>query len=262
MTRLRTTLSVILIVGLLGAVPVAAQTTPAAGFGELEIAITINKLELTASQMQQVHEILVGILSEANLLQESNQAFTEEMVKFTGDSAELEAALSGFRSETKVQAEKVRQSAQQGIDSLKAILTIEQGEVLRSALMQANNIGMIVRQLGELAREQNRRLDVADRDAAVSRMQESGQGTEELAEDLPSWSGQMETNHPKLAEQMADRWADRSFQGFREISGNGPFGLQALSNKATIVGRVEGGRLLALLDQVVDILETKLQYVQ
>ncbi len=262
MSKLRLILVVLLAAGVFVAIPATAKTAVEAGFDELGIAVTLNKLELTDSQMQQVYDILVGIASEANALQESRQAFTEEMVQFTGDSDELEAALSGFRSKTKAQAEKVREAVQRGLDDLKGILTIEQGEILRSALMQANHIGLTVRQPVELAREQNRRLDVADRDTAVSRMRGSGQGAEEEAEDLPVWLEQMSNNHPKLAEQMANRWADRSFQRFRETSGSSPLGLQALKDQATTLGRVEGGRLLALLEQVVDILETKLQYVQ
>ncbi len=262
MARLRLTLVVLLVVGSLVAIPAAAQTTRASGFDELGIAITINKLKLTTSQMQQVHEILAGILSEASALKQSRQAFTEEMVQFTGDSAELEAALSGFRSETMVQAEELRETVRQALDDLKGILTIEQGEVLRSALMQADGMRLMFRQPDAFARQRNRGLDVTDRDKAVPQMQDMRIGTQEMAQALPEWLEQMKTNHPEAAKRIVQRWADRNRDKDDQSPSDISTGLRSLHDTITLLGSGKGERLLEVLEQIVDILGEKLSYLQ
>jgi hypothetical protein len=218
--------------------------------------------------MQQVHDILVGILSAARSLEEKRLAFTEQMILFTGDSAELEDALSNYRAERKVQSEALRSIVQEALSDLKGILTIEQGEILRGALSDVANIGIAHRQLGimeygtlEMQRE-NRRLDSTDRNVASTPLQEPEQEREQESEESLTWLEQMKTCHPRLAEKMADRWASKSSESFEEKFGGRPLDLQELDSKKMILGRADGGRLLALLDQVVEILDTKLQSLQ
>ncbi|MCD6494804.1 hypothetical protein J7K60_01985 [Candidatus Bipolaricaulota bacterium] len=119
MKRARLTLVVAVAVGLFAVIPAIAQTTGVANADELGIAITINKLDLTAAQMQQVHDILAGVLSEGNTLKEKKDAFTQDMINFTGSSTDLETALSSFKSQMKDQMEAFQQNVKQLLDRFK-----------------------------------------------------------------------------------------------------------------------------------------------
>ncbi|MEE9542146.1 MAG: hypothetical protein V3V77_04220, partial [Candidatus Bipolaricaulota bacterium] len=72
----------IVIMGLCAALPASAQVEGYAGGSEANLAllILINRLELTTGQMQQIHDILVGILDEASAISGKREAFAQEML--------------------------------------------------------------------------------------------------------------------------------------------------------------------------------------
>lgn len=265
MKRARLTLVVAVAIGLFAAIPAIAQTTVAANVDELGIAITINKLDLTPVQMQQVHDILAGVLSEANGLKEKKDAFTQEMIRFTGSSTDLETALSNFKSQMTDQTQAFQENVKQVLDQLKGILTIEQGEVLRDAFMFTRKaLG------GSLAPDKNAlspamRLD--DRRRTVLDQRPAEQKPEWQMDDttrrgIAARMEQMKDDNPEFATRLAQRLGNMDGKEDQEQARELFARFQASRNGKTLVGKPDTGALLDALQKVVDILETKLQYVQ
>ena len=267
MKRARLTLVVAVAVGLFAAIPAIAQTTGVANEDELGIAITINKLELTPVQMQQVHDILAGILSEGNALKEKNDEFTQEMIRFTGSSTDLETALANFKAQIKDQTQAFQENVQQALDQLKGILTIEQGEVLRDAFLKGANFGLE----GKLPvgmGPHSPAMKPGDQGAAPNQnwmeRRPQGQQGSELGnqENMPARMQQMMANHPELADRMAQRWGNMS-QRQDQTAARCPFArVQTLQDGKSLVAKPDTGALLDTLQKIVNVLEVKLQYVQ
>ncbi len=267
MKRARLTLVVAIAVGLFAAIPAIAQTTGAPGTDELGIAITINKLELTPAQMQQVHDILAGVLTEANGLKEKKDAFTQDMINFTGSSTDLETALTNFKSQMKDQTEAFHTNVKQALDQLKGILTIEQGEILRGAFLKGANFGLE----GKLPVGKGPRapgLKPQEQGASpdqnwAGRGPRGQQGNDaDSQEDKRAWMEQMKSEHPELADRMAQRWGNVNRQQDQSAAGR-PFArFQAAQGGKPEFDKLGSGKLLDTLQKIVDILEVKLQYVQ
>ena len=252
MKRTRLTMAVAIVVGLFAAVPAIAQTQ-AAGVDDLRLAITINRLNLTPTQMQQVHDILAGIISEADALKEKKDAFTQDMIGFTGSAADLETALSDFRSQMAEQTKAFHDDMKASLDQLKGILTIEQGEILRSAFAQHGFAGS--RPIGKGPRSPG--LKPMDRGAAVDRSDMWRRPQDDS--DAPVWMQRMMAEHPEAAERMAQRFAQRGGRPGQVDEGRPIARLQTSQDREPLFGRLENGDLLATLRRVVDILEVKLQ---
>lgn len=140
MRTIRTSIVLTLIVGLLAAVPVLAQTSEAPsaavatdGPGYLQLLVTINKLDLSQTQMQQIHDILAGILTKADAIKSDRDAFAKEMLAFAGSSDELDAALSAFQKKMVAAQTALSDAVTQAVKDISGILTIEQGQVLKQA---------------------------------------------------------------------------------------------------------------------------------
>lgn len=267
MKRARLTLVVAVAVGLFAAIPAIAQTTVAANADELGIAITINKLDLTPVQMQQVHDILAGVLSEANGLKEKKDSFTQEMIRFTGSSTDLETALSNFKSQMTDQTQAFQQNVKQALDQLKGILTIEQGEILRASFIKGANYGLegkLPVGKGPASPGMKPGDQGASPDQNWMGRQPQGQqdGTDDARTALLERMQQMMADHPEFADRMAQRWGNMSPQQ-DQMSARGPVArFQSLQDGKTLVGKPDTDALLDVLQKVVDILGTKLQYVQ
>ena len=262
MKRARLTLVVAIAVGLFAAIPAIAQTSGAANADELRLAITINKLELTPTQMQQVHDILAGVLSEANALKEKRDAFTQEMINFTGSSTDLETALTNFKSQMKDQTQAFHDNLKTSLDQLKGILTIEQGEILRGAFMNARNHGFAGNMpIGKGPRSPGMKPQEQGSAPNQNWMGRGPQGDNSQA-DMPAWMEQMKANHPELADRLAQRFGERSGKP-GQMGGRAPFSrFQSSQDGKPAFDRLGDGKLLETLQKIVDILEVKLQYVQ
>ena len=267
MKRARLTLAVAIAVSLFAVIPAIAQTTGVANADELGLAITINKLELSPVQMQQVHDILAGILSEANGLKEKKDAFTKQMVQFTGSSTDLETALTNFKSQMADQTKAFQDNVKQALDQLKGILTIEQGEILRDAFMKGANFGLE----GKLPVGMGPRspaMKPGEQGAApnqnwMGRQPQDQQGDKAANQASgPAWMQQMMANHPELAERFAQRLGEQSGKP-GQMEGRRPFSrFQSSQGGKPAFDRFGSGKLLDTLQKIVDILEVKLQYVQ
>ena len=148
------TILVVVIMGLCAALPASAQVE-VEGYAEgseanLALLILINRLELTTSQMQQIHDILVGILNEASAISGKREAFAQEMLRFDGSAEKLDARLETFRTQIEGNLGAMRENAQNAADELTTILTAKQGDILRSSLR-----GLVARRLSEPGVEGN-----------------------------------------------------------------------------------------------------------
>jgi len=266
MKKARLTLVVTVAIGLFAAIPAIAQTTVAANADEFGIAITINKLDLTPTQMQQVHDILAGVLSEATALTDKKDAFTQEMIRFTGSSTDLETALSNFKSQLADQTQAFQENVKQALDQLKGILTIEQGEILRSAFLKGANFGLE----GKLPVGMGPRspaMKPGDQEAAPNGTRMGRQPQDQSGNDAdnqdskPSWMEQMMADYPEFADRIAQRFDTMSQQQDQTAARQPLARLQSQDGKPAF-GKLGNGELLDTLQKVVDILGTKLQYVQ
>jgi hypothetical protein len=267
MKRARLTLVVAVAIGLFSAIPAIAQTTVAANADELGIAITINKLDLTPTQMQQVHDILAGVLSEATALTDKKDAFTQEMIRFTGSSTDLETALTNFKSQLVDQTQAFQQNVKQALVQLKGILTIEQGEILRGSFLKGANFGLE----GKLPVGMGPRspaMKPGDQEAAPNgtrmerQLQDQRGHNADNQDNKLAWMEQMMADHPEFANRMAQRFGNMSQQQDQTAARRPVARFQSLQDGKTLVGKRDTGALLDALQKVVDILGTKLQYVK
>jgi len=221
------TILVAVIMGLCAALPASAQVEGYAGGSEANLAllILINRLELTTSQMQQIHDILVGILNEASAISGKREAFAQEMLRFDGSAEKLDARLETFRTQIEGNLSALRENAQNAADELTTILTAKQGDILRSSLR-----GLVARRLSEPGGEGN-----LTRQRMIIRIAPQGEGIhqQELRE-LHKWFGYRE-------EEI----------GTRELPG-----MRTNAQRYSIADTFQTNE--RLLQRIVDILQSKL----
>ena len=270
MKKVNRIVSFVVILGLLAIVPASAQldTTQDTDASNLGLLITINRLELTTDQMQRIRDILAGVLDEANALKESRDAFEQEMLRFNGTGEELDALLEAFREEQAAQASALQEKAQSALEDLKEILTLKQGETLGSAFdhllgirfgtmvpqedqFQAGPLGMRGRAMGE-------NLPSEMQEKAMERLREHF-GDEGAQSDRVQ---QFLSNRPGLQ----GRLAERDWKGFSNADPTSqPLMFGAHSNRfvgPALQRGAFGDRLLSQLEQVIEILDTKLQSIE
>ena len=270
MKKVNRIVSFAVILGLLAIVPASAQlgTTQDTDASNLGLLITINRLELTTDQMQQIRDILAGILDEANALKEGRNAFEQEMLRFNGTGEELDVLVEAFHEEQSAQASALQEKAQGALEDLKEILTLKQGETLGSAFdhllgihfgtmalqedrFQATPLGMRGRAMGE-------NLPSEMQEEAMERLR-AHFGNEGAHSDRVQ---QFLSNRPGLQ----GRLAERDWKGFSNADPTlQPFMLGARSNRfaGPVLRRgAFGDRLLSQLEQVIEILDVKLQLAE
>ena len=270
MKKVNRIVSFAVILGLLAIVPASAQldTTQDTDASNLGLLITINRLELTTDQMQQIRDILAGVLDEANALKESRNAFEQEMLRFNGTGEELDVLVEAFREEQSTQASTLQEKAQGALEDLKEILTLKQGETLGSAFdhllgirfgtmalqedrFQAGPLGMRGRAMGEY-------LPSEMQEGAMGRLRERF-GDEEAHSDCVQ---QFLSNRPGLQ----GRLMQRDWKGFSNADPTSqPLMFGAHSNRfvgPALQRGAFGDRLLSQLEQVIEILDTKLQSIE
>ncbi|HCP31741.1 TPA: hypothetical protein DIT45_00550 [Candidatus Acetothermia bacterium] len=272
MKKIMVSISLALILGLLVVIPGSTQmktSSEEVGLSDtmsLRLLITINRLELSPTQMQEIHDILAGVLSEADALKTDRDAFAQEMLRFNGSGEELEAMIEAYKDQMKDKAASLQESAQGALDEIKGILTVKQGEILRDSFMpmhdrmwggKAGLTGMRDR-----GRTQGEQLTPQGRGRMGQQFRT--QFKDEASGPIADRIREFIDMHPEMREQMAQRFRaeggqERAFGSSdeRPLEIGGQFGVdhpllaQRLANKR-----------LATLQQIVDILETKLQYIQ
>ena len=266
MKQVNRIVSLAVVLGLLAIVPASAQSGTTQDPSDLGLLITINRLELTTDQMQQIRDILAGVLDEANTLKESRSAFEQEMLRFNGTGEELDVLVEAFREGQVSQASTFQEKAQGALDDLKEVLTLKQGEILGGAFdhLLGTRFGTMVPQenkfqggpLGMRGRAMGEQLPSEMKEKALERLRErfgdKGADFDRFAQflsDRPELQG-------RLAERDRDGFsnADPTFQRFGMQSGRfaGPVPQRGAF----------GDRLLAQLEAVIEILDTKLQLAE
>ncbi len=272
MKKAKRVMSLMVILGLLAALPASAQVEAIQDEdgSNLGLLVLINRLELTPSQMQQVHDILAKVLDEASVLQEKREAFEQKMIRFNGMTEQLDALLEGFQKEQSDQAAMLQETAQDAVDELKSILTFKQGETLINMLSQLveGRFGMIdldarVHEIGPL--RMRIQGGVAD-ETTVHELREriAGRVCERIG-DGGTGSGLRRgfmANHPGFEMRLRE-------QGWRGFAKDDPFGrLDAFEQMGEqlrhhpFLARQFGGRALGWLEQLVELLEMKLQSIE
>jgi len=272
MKKAKRVMSLMVILGLLAALPASAQVEAIQDkdAGNLGLLIMINRLELTPTQMQQVHDILAKVLDEASVLQEKREAFEQEMIRFNGTAEQLDALFEGFQKEQSGQTAVLQETAQDAIDELKDVLTFKQGETLINMLNQLveGRFGTIdlrarVHEIGPL------RMRIQGGVADESTVHEL---RERIAGRVSEWIGNEGTGSGLRRGFMANRPGFEMplrEQGWRGLAKDDPFGrLDAFeqmgeqSRHHPFLARQFGGRALGWLEQLVERLEMKLQYIE
>ncbi len=277
MKKVRLTLSLALIAGLLAIIPASAQIEASiegsrSGKENLPLLITINRMDLTPTQMQEIRDILAGVLSEADMLKADRDAFTQEMLEFNGSADELDALLATFREQVKEKATSLRASAHGVLDEIKGILTIKQGEILRESLMPMRGEAFSTLTQGRTPPQQDMRsrmqgpsegVNPQTRGELLPRVENRFEG--EAQNPMANWMREFLADHPELREKVMERFGtmnqetQRSFgqRGEQPLQQGGQFGVDH-----PLLAQRLADRQLATLRQIVDILDTKLQYIQ
>lgn len=221
------TILVALIMGLCVALPASAQVEGYAEGSEANLAllILINRLELTGGQMQQINDILVGILDEASAISGKREAFAREMLRFGGSAEKLDARLETFRTQIEGDLIALQENAQNAADELGTILTVKQGDILRSNLR-----GLVMRRLSEPGGEGS-----AARQRMIIRIAPQGEGI-----------------HLQEFRELYKRFGYREEElGTRESTG-----MRAEAQQYSIAATLQTNE--QLLQRIVDILQSKL----
>jgi len=277
MKRVRLTLSLALIAGLLAIIPASAQIEASTegsrrGTENLPLLITINRMELTPTQMQEIRDILSGVLSKVDMLKADRDAFTQEMLEFNGSADELDALLAAFREQVNEKATSLQESAQGVLDEIKGILTIKQGEILRESLMPMREGALSTRMQGRTPHEQAMRtgmqgasegFNLQTRGELLPRLENRFGG--EAQNPMTNWMREFLADHPELREKAIERFGtinqeiQRPFgqRDEQSLQQGGQFGVDH-----PLLTQKLADRQLATLQQIVDILEAKLQYIQ
>lgn len=292
-------LSLAMVVGLIAAIPAGAQMFGRADAGSFEennlpLLIAVNRMELTAEQMEEIHGILAGLLEERAQIEATRSEFEEEMVAFSGTAEELAEILETFRTEAGEQAAALQAAVSAAVDEIKDILTVNQWEALgetfpglladRAATARPGQVAWMSRgriaPAAPLARRAQHAPGMAERRA------EDAEALEDLRSRMEAKSGERTES---MVERMEERMADRSqdlrtlgdrFTGrFDAMTGRfglqdeaaalgGAFGMGFLPGQGMI--HAAGPRLanrvwtggFELIEQWVEVLELKLQAVE
>ena len=273
MKKIMVSISLALILGLLVVIPGSTQMqTSSEEVGpsdatSLRLLIAINRLELTQSQMRQVHDILAGLLDEATALEADRDAFAQKMLLFSGSADELNARLTSFTEQMKDKAASLQESAQGALDEIKGILTVKQGEILRESFMPMHD-RMWVGKAGLTGMRDRRRTQgeqLTSQGRGRMRQQFRTQLEDEASGPIADRIREFIDMHPEMRKQMAQRFGVMNQETQRPLGQRGAQSLQQgtqLRVDHPLLAQRLANKRLATLQQIVDILEAKLQYIQ
>ena len=150
------------LIGLLLAVPLSAQMAgapvdkPATQLQDMRMLVLVDRMNLSPEQMQQLHTALTNIVDQASGLKNLAASFRQDLINFHGTNDQLNALVDQYREKMHTAMTDLHEKFKTTLDSLKTTLTIEQGELLREALMPAApRMGMMNGKPGWMGRPQN-----------------------------------------------------------------------------------------------------------
>ena len=141
MKKISKVLSMVLVVGLVAAIPASTQimagsSIAAVSESDLPMLILVNRLELSEEQMTALNNILSDLVDEKQEGERLIAEFEEAMIRFNGTGEELDVMLSSFREDQQALAETLGESIEASLDEVRDLLSINQGIVLREQLPQ------------------------------------------------------------------------------------------------------------------------------
>lgn len=139
MKKISRILSMVIVVGMIAAIPASTQILSGAG-GEssdganLPMLILVNRLELSGEQMQALQGLLTDLLDEKETIDALRAEFEDVMIRFNGTGEELDELLVTFREDQQASAAALHESVEASLDEIRDLLSINQGIALREAL--------------------------------------------------------------------------------------------------------------------------------
>jgi len=139
MKKISRILSMVIVVGLIAAIPASTQILSGSG-GEssdesnLPMLILVNRLELSEEQMEVLQDILIDLLQEKETVDAVRAEFEQVMIEFNGTGEELDELLATFREDQGTVAEAMHESIEASVDEVRDLLSINQGIALRESL--------------------------------------------------------------------------------------------------------------------------------
>ena len=196
MKKISKVLSMVLVVGLIAAIPASTQimggsSIAAVGESDLPMLILVNRLELSEEQMNTLNGILSDLVDEKEARERLTAEFEEAMIKFNGTGEELDAMLAAFREDQQALAEALGESIESSLDEVRDLLSINQGIVLREQLPQL--LGLDATQRVGVSNGQLRNApDMMGNRMASSSMGRSGMMGQQQMSPQMSRGGQMQ----------------------------------------------------------------------
>jgi hypothetical protein len=218
-------------------------------------------MELTSEQMQEIHDLLAGLLEERNALDARQADFEQEMIAFSGTADELDQILQAYRTEAEGQAQAAREHAADVLDQIKGILTLKQGEILQEflpGLLGNTSTGTVLGQPGGRVGGGQTPSGQQDEDSDSGALGLRERFLDRLQERFPD-AGIVE----RLQQRLGGSAADGALPGGTARGGAGvPFGVQPGRRMMGVqVLRDRTDRGLDRIEQLVEVLELKLEAI-
>jgi len=241
---------------MLVAIPASTQVFRQANDAEgadLAMLVLVNRMELTREQMQQIHDLLAGVLAERDAIESLRAGFEQDMIAFSGSAEELDVLLESFRAQIEAQRAALREDAADVIDRMKGILTLKQGEILLRAVPGLLATASASRSSEDVDAAGFRRMGRAALDATAEVRQRL---MERIEERLP----QFEMSE-RMRERMIGLGASPGSAGrARAVA---PFALERGSREAAAQAPALGaGRAADWIEQLVEVLKLKLEALE
>ena len=232
MKKISRVLSMVIVVGMIAAIPASTQVLARSGgesseAGNLPMLVLLNRLELSEEQMEVLQDILIELLEEKEAVDALRAGFEKGMVTFNGTDEELDELLAMFREDQQALVAALRESIGTSLDEVRDLLSVNQGIVLRATLpelMGGSATGLGAPTGGQVrpSMHEDTRMDGAngsfDRDSMLSMMQERiGSGTmaerfgERMSQDLDD--ADIET---MIRQRMGQDLDDKTIEMMRE----------------------------------------------
>jgi hypothetical protein len=242
--------SLVVLLALIAAIPASTQVLFGSRDGDAEgsnlsLLILVNRMELTAEQMEEIHGLLEGLLEEREALEVRRAELEEDMVAFAGTAVELDEILEAFRMESAGQVEAAREHVEEVIDQIKGVLTLKQGEVLAEVLP-----GLL-----------------GDRGASLPFSRQGRNSELGLRERLFEQLEERFTGNPEIIERLQQRLGghERMMARSSRVCGQLGTGLQrstaGVSMQVLAQRRGLKHRGLDWIEQLVEVLELKLEAI-
>jgi len=239
--------SIVLLLGVIAAIPASTQvlfrsTEASDDAVDLQLLVLVNRMELTAEQMEEIHGILAGLLAERDANELRRAEFEQEMIAFQGTAEELDEILETFRSEMQERTESAQTLRQEAIEQIKEILTAKQGELLDQVFP-----GFLGDRAGFVQRPSQPFLGRLQADGTTDGRPRA---LDEMEERLERYPERLERLQQRMDELAASRSGAARFGGRSGVRGSG------FDRQATVDRPERGADGLARL---LEILELKME---